>query len=182
MTQGDQRARFEAVVVAHLADALTIATWLVGNRTDAEDVVQEACLRAFRAISTYNGGSARAWTLAIVRNCAFAWLRKSRSAKLVPFDDLDQMELARIEAGGDAANFSAATPETDMIARADAEQLKAAIENLPAAYREVLVLRDIQGLEYREISQITAVPLGTVMSRLARGRGRLIAALRKPAG
>jgi RNA polymerase sigma factor (sigma-70 family) len=164
------------VVLPHLADALTIA-WLTGNRADAEDIVQEACLRAFRAISTYAGGNARAWTLAIVRNCALAWLAKNRRTGVIAFDDLDERDLASTEvSAGDLS--PASTAETELIARADADALKTAIDNLPAHFREVLVLRDIQGLDYREIAQVTSVPLGTIMSRLARARRRLIKAIR----
>src|SRR5947209_19568360 len=98
---GIEKAGFADIVLQHLPDALTMATWLAGNRADAEDIVQEACLRAFRAISTYGGGSARAWTLAIVRNCAYAWLRNNRRAEFVSFDELDEEQRARAELGGD---------------------------------------------------------------------------------
>src|SRR3954452_2501768 len=123
-------------------------------------------------------GSARAWTLAIVRNCAFAWLRKNRRTDLIAFDDLDERDLAITESGGDLKSSLASTPEAELISRAGAASLKAAIDELPAEFREVLVLRDIQGLDYREIAQVISVPLGTVMSRLARARRRLIKALR----
>jgi RNA polymerase sigma-70 factor, ECF subfamily len=174
MRAGNEKADFANIVLPHLPDALTIATWLAGNRSDAEDIVQEACLRAFRAISTYGGGSARAWTLTIVRNCAYAWLRTNRRAEFVSFNELDEEQRARAEFGGDLSSALASTPEAELISAADAESLKAAIEGLPPQFREVLVLRDIQGLDYREIAQVTSVPLGTVMSRLARARRRLL--------
>jgi len=174
MPAGNEKADFANIVLPYLPDALTMATWLAGNRADAEDIVQEASLRAFRAISTYGGGSARAWTLAIVRNCAYAWLRNNRRAEFVSFDELDEEQRARAELGGDLSTSLASTPEAELISAADAESLKAAIEDLPAQFREVLVLRDIQGLDYREIAQVTSVPLGTVMSRLARARRRLL--------
>ncbi len=177
MMNGDQHARFSAIVMPHLSDALTTALWLTGDRADAEDIVQEACLRAFRAIGTFSGGNARAWVLTIVRNTAFSWLQKNRRAELVAVDDLDTDERAQAERGADIEELVAANPEADLIARADEDRLRAEIEKLPAEFRETLVLRDIQGLEYRDIAQITAVPVGTVMSRLARARRRLIAAL-----
>jgi RNA polymerase sigma factor (sigma-70 family) len=174
MAAGNEKADFANVVLPYLPDALTMSTWLAGNRADAEDIVQEACLRAFGAISTYGGGSARAWTLTIVRNCAYAWLRNNRRAEFVSFDDLDEEQHARAELGSDLSTSLTSTPEAELISAADAESLKAAIEGLPAQFREVLVLRDIQGLDYREIAQVTSIPLGTVMSRLARARRRLL--------
>jgi RNA polymerase sigma-70 factor (ECF subfamily) len=166
----DDNARFSHVVMPHLNDAYGLARWLTGNRTDAEDVVQEASLRAFRAIRGFAGENARAWVLSIVRNTAYSWLRKNRPAALVMGKDLEAIELAQAKPGDPGAQ----TPETALIANADAEQLRAAIAALPTPFRETLVLRDIQGLDYREISQVTEVPIGTVMSRLARARRRLI--------
>ncbi|HXW23699.1 MAG TPA: sigma-70 family RNA polymerase sigma factor, partial [Xanthobacteraceae bacterium] len=171
---GDERARFAAVVVPHLDDAFALARWLTGNRADAEDVVQEACLRACRSIGTFAGGNARAWVLTIVRHTAYTWLRRNRSASLVMVDDLEAVE--RAQGDGDREQ---ATPETELIARADAARLEAAIAELPAPFKETLVLRDIQGLDYREIAAITEVPIGTVMSRLARARRRLVARITK---
>ena len=180
MAERNENSDFGRVVLPHLADAMTIATWLTGNRADAEDVVQEACLRALKAMSTYAGGSPRAWTLTIVRNCAFAWLRKNRSNDLVSFNHLDAEDLAIAESGGDLKTSFASTPEAELISRADAESLRAGIDSLPPEFREVLVLRDIQGLNYQEIAQVTSVPLGTVMSRLARARRRLVKEIRGP--
>ena len=177
MTDGDPKSRFSAVVMPHISDALTTALWLTGNRSDAEDVVQEACLRAFRAIATFSGGNARAWVLTIVRNTAYSWLQKNRRAEVVAVDDLEADERAQAERGADVDELISSNPEADLIARADEDRLRAEIEKLPAEFRETLVLRDIQGLEYRDIAQITSVPVGTVMSRLARARRRLIAAL-----
>lgn len=173
----EDRAKFASVVVPYLADALSVALWLTNDRADAEDVVQEACLRAFRAISTFAGGNARAWVLTIVRNSAYSWLAKNRSRSLVAVDDLDVDERARAE-GGELARANAATPETELIARADAARLETAISALPTEFREALVLRDMQGLEYREIAEVTGAPVGTVMSRLARARRRLIETIR----
>jgi RNA polymerase sigma-70 factor (ECF subfamily) len=172
---GDERARFATVVQPNLDDAFALARWLTGNRADAEDVVQEACLRAYRAIGTFAGGNARAWVLTIVRHTAYTWLRRNRSASLVMVDDLEAVERAHADPG----DREKSTPETELIAKADAARLEAAIAELPAPFKETLVLRDVQGLDYREIAQITEVPIGTVMSRLARARGRLAARITK---
>ena len=172
---GDAQARFSAVVVPHLDDAFALARWLTSNRTDAEDVVQEACLRAYRAISTFAGGNPRAWVLTIVRHTAYTWLRRNRSASLVMVDDLEAVERTHTDPG----DQEKPTPETELIAKADAARLESAIAELPAPFKETLVLRDVQGLDYREIAQITDVPIGTVMSRLARARRRLVARLTK---
>ena len=164
----DDNARFANVVMPHIDDAYRLAHWLTGNNTDAEDVVQDASLRAFRAIRGYAGGSARAWLLSIVRNTAYSWLRTNRPTAVVTVDDLEAVELAQANPG----DPNAETPETTLLTEIDAEQLRAAIAALPAPFRETLVLRDIEGLDYREIAQTTEVPIGTVMSRLARARHR----------
>jgi RNA polymerase sigma-70 factor (ECF subfamily) len=182
MIEDDRNSQFSAVVLPHLPDALTTALWLTRDRADAEDVVQEACLRAFRAIATFTGGNARAWLLAIVRNTAHSWIQKNRRAELVRVDDLEPDERAQAERGADIEELTLVTPEADVIARADEAHLRVEIEKLPAEFRETLVLRDIQGLEYREIAEITSVPVGTVMSRLARARRRLVMALSQESG
>jgi RNA polymerase sigma-70 factor, ECF subfamily len=169
----DENARFASLVLPHLAEAYSLARWLTRNGADAEDVVQDACLRAFRAVGSFAGGSARAWTLTIVRHSAYAWLRKNRPAALVAVEDLEAAESAQANPG----DPNAETPETELIAKTEAAQLEAAIAALPAPFRETLVLRDVQGLDYREIAEVTGVPMGTVMSRLARARRRLIATL-----
>jgi RNA polymerase sigma factor (sigma-70 family) len=165
--------RFANVVLPHLDDAYALARWVMGNRADAEDVVQEACVRALRGIAGFSGANGRAWTLAIVRNAAYDWLRKNRPAAMVQVEDLEQVE--HLQARDSAAVAQGPDdPETALIARADELRLQAAIEALPAVFRETLVLRDVQGLGYREIAEVTGVPIGTVMSRLARARDRLI--------
>ena len=169
----DDRRRFADVVMPHLGDAYSLAHWLTGNAADAEDVVQEACVRAFRAVGGHSG-NARAWTLTIVRHTALSWLAKNRRNTVVAVDDLEAVERAQALPGKNGAQVNAATPETELIARADAARLEAAIAALPPPFRETLVLRDLQGLDYREIAQVTEVPIGTVMSRLARARRRLI--------
>ena len=169
----DDQARFASVVLPHLADAYALARWLTGDRADAEDVVQEACLRAFRGIGGFAGVNARAWVLTIVRHAAYTWLGKNRSASLVMVDDLEALEQKQSSPGA-AFEQAPQTPEAELIAKADARRLEAAIAELPVPFRETLVLRDVQGLDYREISEVTKVPIGTVMSRLARARRRLI--------
>jgi RNA polymerase sigma factor (sigma-70 family) len=154
---------------------LGVAYRVLGSRADAEDVVQDACLRAFRSINQFSGGSARAWLLTIVRNTAYTWLRKNRPAALVMVPDLEAVEHAQAVPGSPDVE----TPETALIAETDAARLEQAIAALPAPFRETLVLRDVQGLDYREIAVVTGVPIGTVMSRLARGRSRLIAEINR---
>jgi RNA polymerase sigma-70 factor (ECF subfamily) len=175
LTGDDENTRFARLVLPHLGDAYSLARWLTGNRADAEDVVQDASLRAFRAIAGFGGGSPRAWLLTIVRHSAYAWLRKNRPAALVTVEDLQTVESAQAKAGDPEAD----TPETALIAKADAARLMAAIADLPSPFRETLVLRDLQGLDYREIATVTGVPIGTVMSRLARARHRLMTTLVK---
>jgi RNA polymerase sigma-70 factor (ECF subfamily) len=171
----DDNALFRTVVMPYIDEAYRLARWLTGNGTDAEDVVQDASLRAFRAIRSYAGGNPRAWLLSIVRNTAYSWLHKNRPAAIVPVDDLEAVE--REHARPDESRDD--TPEASLIAKVDAEHLRAAIAKLPAPFRETLVLRDIEGLDYREIAEATEVPIGTVMSRLARARRRLLETLRQ---
>src|SRR5215470_8186928 len=173
LTGLDDNGRFRRVVMPHINEAYRLAHWLTGNRTDAEDVVQDASMRAFRAIRNYAGGSARSWVLSIVRNTAYSWLRKNRPTAVVAVEDLEAVELEQANPGDrDGDN-----PEAALIAKADADQLRLLNETPPTAFRETLVLRDIEGLDYREIAQATEVPIGTVMSRLARARQRLITVL-----
>jgi RNA polymerase sigma-70 factor (ECF subfamily) len=167
--RGDNKTRFAEVVIPYLDDAYGLARWITGNSADAEDVVQEACLRAFRGISGFAGGNSRAWVLTIVRNTAYDWIRKNRPAAVVHVEDV-----AAIEHMADGAGSADNTPEAALIARADEARLEAAIAGLPAVFRETMVLRDVQGLDYREIATVTGVPIGTVMSRLARARRRVI--------
>jgi RNA polymerase sigma factor (sigma-70 family) len=166
----DNHARFARLVLPHLGDAYALARWITDNRTDAEDVVQDACMRAFRAVGGGGDGSARAWVLTIVRNTAYTWLRKNRPSALVPVENLEDVEAANARPEDPVR----VTPETELIAKCDAARLEAAIAALPTASRETMVLRDIQGLSYREIAEVTGVPIGTVMSRLARARNQVI--------
>jgi RNA polymerase sigma factor (sigma-70 family) len=173
-SSGDANARFRSVVLPHLDDAYRLARALTGSRADSEDVVQDACLRAFRGIGNFSHGNARAWVLTIVRHTAYSWLHKNRPAALVPVEDIEAvMRPLSIELG-------VQTPETAFVAQDDATTLEALIAALPAPFRETLVLREVQELSDREIAEVTGVPIGTVMSRLARARGRIISIMRTP--
>jgi RNA polymerase sigma-70 factor (ECF subfamily) len=175
----DERTTFDNLVMPHLADALALARWLTKNRADAEDIMQEACLRAFRSIHNCAGSNPRAWVLTIVRNTAYSWLQKNRRSEVVAIDDLEAQERLRLENGGEWMDQHASTPETELIAKVNADQLRAAIDSLPLEFRETVVLRDIHGLEYREIAEIVAAPIGTVMSRLSRARRHLLNTIQK---
>jgi RNA polymerase sigma factor (sigma-70 family) len=168
----DKGERFREVVLPHLGDALAFARWLTGSSHDAEDVVQEACIRALVGIDGFAGGSARAWLLAIVRNTCFTWLAKHRPKSLVLSGDAAETAEMGKEQSFDEAE---PTPEAALIAKADAQVLADAVAALPGPFREVVILRDINGLSYREIASMIGVPLGTVMSRLARARRQLAA-------
>jgi RNA polymerase sigma-70 factor, ECF subfamily len=169
----EQTARFNRVVLPHLDDAHKLARLITGNVSDADDVVQDACLQAFRAIRAFAGGNARAWLLTIVRHSAYRWLRKNRSQAVMLVDDLDGAACAQAAIAG----MGGKTPEAALIAKLDAARVEAAIAAIPAPFRETVVLREIDGLDYRAIAQLTEVPIGTVMSRLARARRRLVAAV-----
>ena len=160
---------FRQLVVPHLADALALARWLTGTLHDAEDVVQEASIRAFTAISSYEGRGSRAWLLSIVRNTCFTWLAKNRPRELILVGspaEMDETEVGlREDPGPD--------PEADLIRKADVAAVESAIGALPRLYREVLVLHDINDLSYKEIATMLSIPIGTVMSRLSRARRQI---------
>jgi RNA polymerase sigma factor (sigma-70 family) len=162
-----RRGRFEAVVVPHLDAAYNLARWLTRHDDDAEDVVQTACLRALRFFDGFQGANPRGWLLTIVRNTFYSWVAQHREHELAtPFDE----EIHTAEhAGGN--------PETELLRNADAELLRQGFAALPVPFREVMVLREIEGLSYKEIAAIADIPIGTVMSRLARARGHLQAYL-----
>jgi RNA polymerase sigma factor (sigma-70 family) len=166
------------VVLPHLGDAYALARWLARNDSDAEDIVQEACLRAFRGIAGFGDINARGWVLSIVRNTAYTWLKRHRNPKLVAVDNVEEVEQAGADAGVEWGS-TPASPEAALIEQADAARLEAAIAELPIEFRETLVLREVEGLDYRTIAEITDVPIGTVMSRLARARRRLMVQLGK---
>jgi RNA polymerase sigma-70 factor (ECF subfamily) len=163
----DERT-FNAVVTPHLDDAYRLARWLTGSAVDAEDVVQEACLRAMSGVSKFRGHNPRAWLIAIVRNTAFTWMARNRPKDLALTDDLESVERDSSDAP------RAASPEAEVIARADAAMLQSAIADLPAPFREALAMREFNDMSYREIAEATGAPVGTVMSRLARARALLI--------
>jgi RNA polymerase sigma-70 factor (ECF subfamily) len=156
-------SRFEALVLAHLDSAYNLARWMVRSEHDAQDVVQEACLRALRSFDTFRGGDARCWLLAIVRNTCCTWLDRNRRGEPESLMEEDLEEFASED--GD--------PQRQLIRQADAEEVRRAIDALPAAYREMVVLRELEGLSYKEIAGVAGVPIGTVMSRLARARKQL---------
>jgi RNA polymerase sigma factor (sigma-70 family) len=158
---------FEEVVLPHLDAAFNYARWLTKNDADAEDVVQDAYLRALRFFSSLRGEDARAWLLTIVRNTWYG--RFPRHAGGVGMTVADEAEDNRPDAGLD--------PEAQMIQQQTVDQVRRALETLPTDFREVLVLRELEGLSYKEIAAIIGIPLGTVMSRLARARDRLTGAL-----
>jgi RNA polymerase sigma-70 factor (ECF subfamily) len=161
----DERVgRFEHVILPHLDAAYNLSRWLTRSDNDAEDVTQEACLRALRFFGTFQGENGRAWLLAIVRNTCNTWLGRNRPHELTlaqPFDET-------VHSGSDELN-----PEVLALRHADREIVQQAIEELPLEYREAIVLRELEGLSYKEIAQVSDVPMGTVMSRLARARKQL---------
>ena len=167
MLESNELARFEAAVLPHLDAAYTLARYLTRNDHDAEDVVQDACVRALKYFDTFrdeHGTSARAWLLTIVRNTAYSWRKGHRNDALTT--EFDETEHSRVVADAD--------PEAK-------ETLNRALERLAPEFREVIVLRELQGLSYKEISDVAGVPVGTVMSRLSRARTQLQRALRKEA-
>jgi RNA polymerase sigma factor (sigma-70 family) len=167
MIEAGNPARFEQVVMPHLDAAYNLARWLVRNPQDAEDMVQEAYLRAFKFFGGFQGGDARAWLLKIVRNTSYTFLEKNRPAALAEeFDEKVHVQ-----------DTPAADVETKMVRSVESRMLNEALEELPLNFREVLVLRELEGLSYKEISELVGVPIGTVMSSLARGRERLREAL-----
>jgi RNA polymerase sigma factor (sigma-70 family) len=172
----DERAVFDEVFLPHMAEAYRLAQWLTGNSYDAEDVVQDAALRAFRGIKSFGAVNARAWSLTIVRNTAYSWLMKNRPKAVVFTGDLSAAEQQELEHEGPQGT-RIETPEEIALFKADAEDVQQALAQLPAHFREVIVLREINQLNYRDIAEITNVPIGTVMSRLSRGRQLLITLL-----
>ncbi len=163
------RRRYQAIVPPHVDDAYALARWLSGNLADAEDIVQDAALRALNALETANVERPRAWFLRIVRNTALTWMAKNRSKSLAFAGDAE--DLAAIESADPADDNT--SPEAILIAAEDGERVRRAIAALPPPLREAVVLREISGLAYREIAEATETPIGTVMSRLARGRAAL---------
>jgi RNA polymerase sigma-70 factor, ECF subfamily len=157
------RTRFEDAVLPHLQAAYNLARWLTRNDQDAEDVVQEAYLRAWKFFGSFHGGASRPWLLTIVRRTCYTWLQHNHAYEgVTEFDD------KRHSVASEEAN-----PETLLLQRVGAQELRQALEALPIEFREVIILRELEDCSYKEIADITGVPLGTVMSRLARARQRL---------
>jgi RNA polymerase sigma-70 factor (ECF subfamily) len=170
----DSRRRFERLALPHLDAAYNLARWLTHNDHDAEDVVQEAMMRAMRYMKSCRGDDAKAWLLRIVRNTCFDWLKENRPAERLFLDEDG-------EALNDIAAPDGGEPHAVAARNAERRQINDAITALPAVYRDVLVLREIEDLSYNEIARIADIPVGTVMSRLARARG-LLRQLLSPAG
>jgi RNA polymerase sigma factor (sigma-70 family) len=163
----DRRVRFDAEVMPHLDAAYRFARWLVRSPADADDVVQEAVLRAFRGFDALRGTDVKSWLFAIVRNCHLTALAKRERRPLVPLPDEHEPW------DGPAMVSTAPGPEAETMRRDDERTLDRLLAMLPEEQREVLVLREIEDLDYREIASVTSVPIGTVMSRLARARAAL---------
>lgn len=174
-------ALFDEIFLPHLQEAYRLARWLTGSASDADDVVQEAAMRAFRGVVAADVTHPRAWSLAVVRNTAYRWLMKNRPKDVVFSEELDAADRDHLERGGEAA-CTDATPEDTVIARASADQVRKAVAALPAPFREIVVLREMHDLSYREIADVTRLPIGTVMSRLSRARQMLLGALRASLG
>jgi len=173
--ESSELARFEATVLPHLDAAYTLARYLMRNAHDAEDVVQDACLRALKYFDSFRGEggtSARAWLLAIVRNTAYTWRRRHRADTLAT--EFDETQHSHAVADDH--------PEGVLLQKAAKETLGRALDRLAPEFREVIILRELEGLSYKEISEVAGVPNGTVMSRLSRARTRLQEALRTEEG
>jgi RNA polymerase sigma-70 factor, ECF subfamily len=159
---------FDRTFLPHMDAAYNLARWLVRNDHDAQDVVQEAYLRAVRFVGGFRGGDPGAWILAIVRNTAFTWLKRNRGSDS-PAEFDEQLHGGSSEESG---------LEAEVVRKADGAMIHAALDQLPDEFREVIVLRDIEGLSYKEIADATDIPIGTVMSRLARARTKLASSLK----
>jgi RNA polymerase sigma factor (sigma-70 family) len=166
LTEPSRRRRFADLALPHLGAAYNLARWLTRDDHDAEDVVQEAALRAYQFFDGFHGYDGRAWLLKIVRNTCYTWLEKNRVWKPESFDE---------EKHGVASPDTA--PDARLQVSEDKQLLRHALDELPAEYREVIVLRELEGLSYKEIAGIADIPMGTVMSRLARARERLLQSL-----
>jgi RNA polymerase sigma factor (sigma-70 family) len=170
---------FETLVLPEMDAAYSFARWMTGNPTDAQDVVQDAMVRMLRYVDTFRGGSARAWVLSVVRNTALTWLQTNRRSGQVSLD-ADTDGCAGVQALLVAHGDDGGDPAAIQLRRSEIEALHRAIRDLPLEQREVVLLRDVEGLSYREIATVLNVPPGTVMSRLARARDVLERRLRGP--
>jgi RNA polymerase sigma factor (sigma-70 family) len=174
LNDSDAARDFEAAVLPHLDAAYNLARWLARNPQDAEDVAQQALLRALRFFGGFRGGDGRAWLLAIVRNTFHSWLEQNRrGGASVEYDEAS----AGPEGMDVPETLHTADPEKLALRLADQQLVGAALRALPLEFREILVLRELEGLSYRDISEIIGAPMGTVMSRLSRARDRLRACI-----
>ena len=165
-----RKNQFETTVLVHIDAAYNLAHWLTGSGHDAEDVVQEAFIKAFRFFDSYHGGNARAWVLTIVRNTCYTWLRKNRDRNTVIFDEQQLDGDATLE---QVNSMTSKNPETMLLNLENTALINKALQQLSLDRREVIILRDLEGLTYKEIAEIVNLPLGTIMSRLSRGRSQL---------
>ena len=168
MLEHHQLPNFEQAVLPHLDAAYNLARWLTRDERDAQDVVQESFLRAFRFFPGFRGGDARAWLMRIVRNTCYTWLHANR-----PLQDATEFDENLFPPDSHAPN-----PEEAVLRNDSAALLRMALEKIPPVYREVLILRELEGMSYKEIAHITGMPAGTVMSSLSRARGHLRQVLR----
>jgi RNA polymerase sigma factor (sigma-70 family) len=168
LPQDDRRRRFELLALPHLDAAFNLARWLAGNPTDAEDVVQDAYMRAYRYFDAFHGGNFRVWLLTIVRNAFVTWVKENRSNRMVFLPETPVAETADTEET--MWGSRPRDPEALLLESIDSQTLNRLMEQLPAEYREVLLLREVEDLAYKDIATVTGVPIGTVMSRLSRAR------------
>jgi RNA polymerase sigma-70 factor (ECF subfamily) len=167
----DRVASFEQLVMPHMRAGYNLARWLLRNDHDAEDVMQDAMVRAFRFFDGFGGDSPRAWLLRVVRNCAYTFLQENRARELgTEFDEEVHVETV-------FPDRSSESPEVHLLRSAQQRVVNEAVEALPVEFREVFVLREMEGLSYKEIAEMARIPIGTVMSRLSRARRQLQAAL-----
>jgi RNA polymerase sigma-70 factor, ECF subfamily len=164
----DRRRRFELLALPHLDAAYNLAHWLARNPSDAEDVVQDAYLRAFRYFDTFQGGNFRVWLLTIVRNTFVTWVKDNHSGRMVFLPDTPVADMVDTEET--MWSSRPRDPEALLLESIDSQTLSRVMEQLPAEYREVLLLREVEDLAYKEIATVMGVPVGTVMSRLSRAR------------
>jgi RNA polymerase sigma factor (sigma-70 family) len=171
----ERRHRFEALVLPHLDAAYRFARWLSRSPSDADDLVQEAVLRAFRGFDALRGSDVKAWLLTIVKNCHLTALRQQQRRAFVPLPEEHDVQ------DGEAMIATTPDPESTSVRRDERRMLQRLMSALPEEHREILVLREIEEMDYREIATVTNVPIGTVMSRLARARAALKAVWLKEA-
>ena len=162
MPEQSELRRFEQVMLPHLGAAYNLARWLTRDEHEAEDIVQESYLRALRFFGGFRGSDGRAWLLTVVRNTCFSWMKTVRAHALPPFDEMTY-----------SPECEALEPSQLFERQANVEEVRSAVEQLPVEFREVLVLRELEGMSYKEIAAVIDIPMGTVMSRLTRARRRL---------